>query len=92
MMPGFTAIEALDSRDTQGPPVRGLHAPRAHDAIVPALPRQHHAKVRQDCLDAGGLYWSEGKTGFTYGCIRPDGHGIVCGGRTKAQENSCDVF
>src|ERR1700719_2096519 len=39
-----------------------------------------------------GTTWVPGKTGHTSGCIMSDGSGVVCGGVTAAQKNTCDTF
>jgi hypothetical protein len=52
----------------------------------------NHDKVQGKCGGDGDVYWVEGKTGHTYGCMHPDGSGIVCGGVTKEQKKTCDTF
>src|SRR5438477_4077959 len=49
-------------------------------------------KVEGRCNESGGVYWTQGKTGNTYGCMNPDGGGIVCSGVTSAQKKTCDTF
>lgn len=39
-----------------------------------------------------GTFWTQGKTGHTYGCLNDDGSGIVCSGVTAAQKKTCDTF
>jgi len=36
-------------------------------------------KVEGKCNEAGGTYWGTSASG-SYGCLNPDGSGIVCGG------------
>jgi hypothetical protein len=45
-----------------------------------------------DCKAGGGTSWVPGKTGHTSGCMNADGSGVVCGGVTSAQKNSCSTF
>lgn len=95
MMPGFTAARALDSNGTHHRQrARVMDSSGVGDAIEPAMriQRRSHRRVRRDCGAGGGVYWSEGPTTATYGCMYPDGSGIVCGGRTRAEDNSCDTF
>jgi hypothetical protein len=37
-------------------------------------------KVEGKCNDRGGVYWPPVPPGHSYGCLNPDGSGIVCGG------------
>ncbi len=69
-----------------------LAAFAAESAMAETVPLQSRDKVQGKCGTSGGTYWTEGKTGKTYGCMNPDGSGIVCGGVTKDQKNSCDTF
>lgn len=64
----------------------------SQSAMADRVALQGRDKVQGKCGTSGGTYWSEGKTGHTYGCMNPDGSGIVCGGVTKDQKNSCDTF
>jgi hypothetical protein len=52
---------------------------------------QGHSKssVQSKCA---GIFWSQGKSGHTYGCLNDDGSGIVCGGVTTHQQKTCDTF
>lgn len=60
---------------------------------VLAMPRAAHAKtqsptqVEGKCNNTGGVYWPPTK-GHSYGCLNPDGSGIVCGGSKKG----CDSW
>lgn len=95
MLPGFTAALSLDQGGTHyGQRVVEVTPSLDGGGVVPALriSRLHHWQVQQSCMRAGGSYWSEGRTTATYGCIRPDGSGVVCGGLTQDQANSCDTF
>jgi len=49
-------------------------------------------QVEGKCGTSGGVFWKEGSTGHTYGCMNSDGSGIVCSGVTAAQKKSCDTF
>jgi hypothetical protein len=51
-----------------------------------------HTRVQGKCSDDGDVYWTEGKTGSTYGCLHADGSGIVCGGVTAQQKQTCSTF
>jgi hypothetical protein len=51
-----------------------------------------HDRVQGRCSGDGDVYWTEGKTGSTYGCLRADGSGIVCGGVTPQQKQTCSTF
>ena len=51
-----------------------------------------HNRVQGRCSGDGDVYWTEGKTGSTYGCLHADGSGIVCGGVTAQQKNTCSTF
>jgi hypothetical protein len=45
------------------------------------------------CAAGGGTSWTRGgKGGATSGCMNADGSGVVCGGQTPKQKNSCDTF
>jgi hypothetical protein len=51
-----------------------------------------HDRVQGKCNGDGDVYWTEGKTGSTYGCLHADGSGIVCGGVTAQQKKTCSTF
>jgi hypothetical protein len=57
------------------------------------MPQAAHAKdqkpdaVEGKCNENGGVYWPP-KNGHSYGCLNPDGSGIVCGGSKKG----CDSW
>jgi len=86
-MPGFTADAVLHGgrayRKDPAPPV-------SSESISPALRTQAYSqgKIRGFCANRGGLYWPPGKESSTYGCLLPNGDGIVCGG----SEPGCDTF
>ena len=90
-MPGFTAEVTLYKRSAR-------YYQKAGDVnragILPALriDSPGHTRIRNLCRQHGGTYWSEGKTTATYGCMLPNGSGIVCGGVTSDQKNTCDTF
>lgn len=48
-------------------------------------------RVQGKCGESGGTYSPPNKNGV-YGCLNPDGSGIVCGGVTKTQKKTCDTF
>src|SRR3954447_3464914 len=45
--------------------------------------------VKKSC---GGQYLGPSKANGSYGCVNADGHGIYCGGDTKAQKKTCSTF
>jgi hypothetical protein len=49
-------------------------------------------QVQGKCDGDGDVYWTQGKTGHTYGCMHADGSGIVCSGVTAAQKKTCSTF
>lgn len=57
------------------------------------MPQAAHAKdpkpdaVEGKCNETGGVYWPP-KNKHSYGCLNPDGSGIVCGGSKKG----CDSW
>ena len=51
-----------------------------------------HDRVQGKCSGDGDVYWTEGKTGSTYGCLHADGSGIVCSGVTAQQKKTCSTF
>ncbi len=48
-------------------------------------------KVQKMCGNTG-VFWPEGGTTATYGCMNKDGSGIVCGGVTPKDKKTCDTF
>ena len=52
----------------------------------------NHDQVQGKCSGDGDVYWTEGKTGSTYGCLYADGSGIVCSGVTASQKKTCSTF
>jgi hypothetical protein len=52
----------------------------------------NHDKVQGKCGGEGDVFWADAGVGHTYGCMHPDGSGIVCGGATKQQKKTCEVF
>ena len=52
----------------------------------------NHDQVQGKCSGDGDVYWVEGKTGHTYGCMHEDGSGIVCGGVSPKQKKTCSTF
>jgi hypothetical protein len=63
-------------------------------ALAETVSIKHHNKdqVQGKCGGDGDVYWVQGSSGHTYGCIHPDGSGIVCSGVTAAQKKTCDTF
>jgi hypothetical protein len=39
-----------------------------------------------------GVFWPQGGSSATYGCLNSDGSGIVCGGKTAKDKKTCDTF
>ncbi len=58
---------------------------------IPAASRAEKTQkpdaVEGKCNESGGVYWPPTK-GHSYGCLNPDGSGIVCGGAKKG----CDSW
>jgi hypothetical protein len=48
-------------------------------------------QVEGRCNESGGVYSPPSKSGV-YVCLNPDGSGIVCGGGTAEQKETCDKF
>lgn len=53
-------------------------------------------KAFSNCAKNGGANWTQSESdnpdNLTYGCVDKNGHGLVCGGGTVEQKNSCDTF
>jgi hypothetical protein len=51
-------------------------------------------QVKSSCTASGGVYsgFTPGSKGGTWGCLNPDGNGIVCGGTGDNYKNTCDTF
>lgn len=65
-------------------------APHAALADKPSpIANNPESQVKSEC--GGTFYPSTGPNGV-YGCAYDDGHGIVCGGATKAQKGSCTAY
>ncbi len=60
----------------------------ADSAMAERVKLQTQKQVKAGC---GGVYFPPSGAGV-YGCMNNDGSGIVCGGVTQAQKNSCDTF
>ncbi len=92
-IPGFTAETTLYKR---GHDYRqeGSVVACTIGAVLPALPIAFYSpnRLRGFCANRLGLFWPPGKESNTYGCLLPDGHGVVCGGDTTDQQTSCDRF
>ena len=65
----------------------------ADSAIAEEVSIKGHSKTKVEgkCNEDGGVYWPT-SAGGTYGCMNPDGSGIVCGGYTKEQKKTCSTF
>lgn len=65
----------------------------ADSAMAKEVPIQGNSKkeVKKRCDDSGGKYWPT-SDGGTYGCINPDGSGIICGGVTANDKKTCGTF
>jgi hypothetical protein len=90
-VPGFTAEASFRKRTERYYQKADVVASRNGAGILPAreVESQRHGHVKADCLRNGGVYWKEGPTTNTYGCINPNGSGIVCGG---TRPNTCTEF
>jgi hypothetical protein len=53
--------------------------------------KNHSKKQVKDSCQAGGAYWPT-SAGGTYGCMNPDGSGIVCGGVSAKDKKTCSTF
>ena len=96
-LPGFTAENAVQSRGARYvQPAKGAVAWRNTAAVQPALRVRSDghppATVKRRCDRGGGTYWGTGPTNATWGCVFPDGTGIVCGGVHPGDEKTCDTF
>lgn len=71
-----------------------LAAFAAYGASAETVSIKDHSKdkVQGKCDGEGDVFWTQGKTGHTYGCMHADGSGIVCSGVTAAQKKTCDTF
>jgi hypothetical protein len=49
----------------------------------------NQSQVKSSC---GGIFLPKNRPDGTYGCVNNDGSGIICGGKTKAQQRTCDTF
>lgn len=65
----------------------------ADSAMAEEVPITGHSKTKVEgkCNDSGGVYWPT-SSGGTYGCMNPDGSGIVCGGATAKDKKTCSTF
>jgi len=63
-------------------------------ALAETVSIKDHSKdrVQGKCSGDGDVFWVQGKSGHTYGCMHADGSGIVCSGVTAAQKKTCDTF
>jgi len=63
-------------------------------ALAETVPIAGHSKdkVQGKCSGDGDTFWTQGKSGQTYGCMHADGSGIVCGGGKSDQKKTCDTF
>jgi hypothetical protein len=61
-------------------------------AIAEQIPAQKPDAVQGKCGQSGGVHFPKTGPNSTYGCINPDGSGIVCGGITKKDKQTCDTF
>ncbi|MFM9915843.1 MAG: hypothetical protein ACKVOX_08550 [Rhizobacter sp.] len=48
--------------------------------------------VQGACMESGGVSFPKTGPDSTYGCMNKDGSGIVCGGKTKQDKQTCDTF
>jgi hypothetical protein len=95
-MPGFTAEIAVHTRGERYVQVAAGGLASRNTAVQPALRISSWghppATVKRRCDRGGGAYWGTGPTTATYGCMFPDGTGIVCGGVNSGDAGTCDTF
>jgi len=58
-------------------------------ALAKTISLAQGQKIIDSC---NGAHWSAGGTTATSGCMNKNGHGVVCGGVTDKQKNSCSTF
>jgi hypothetical protein len=94
MIPGFAAEAALQSRSTSQYQRRVGVDSMGRTGVTPAkeIALMSPRVVRSFCREMGGRSFSAVKGASTYGCVLKDDHGVVCGGVTKDQQNSCSTF
>jgi len=93
-MPGFTAEATLYRGGRRYGEEQAALASKNDADILPALPTGFYSpgRLRGFCANRLGLFWPPGAESNTYGCLLPDGHGVVCGGDTQDHQTSCDKF
>ena len=91
-IPGFTAGFVLHGPSVLRRRTAGIARWTGSAHIQPARRTQLLSirRVRSTCQ--GGTFWGPGPTTSTWGCMRADGTGIVCGGQTQSEKSSCDTF
>lgn len=60
-------------------------------AMAEQIPAQPPDAVEGRCFEKG-VYFPKTGPNSTYGCMYDDGSGIVCGGKTKKDKETCDTF
>jgi hypothetical protein len=65
----------------------------ADSALAKEVPIKGNSKtqVKDKCDASGGTYWPT-SAGGTYGCVNPDGSGIICGGVSAKDKKTCGTF
>lgn len=65
----------------------------ANSAMAEEVSIKGHSKTKVEgkCNESGGVFWPT-SAGGTYGCMNPDGSGIVCGGATPKDKKTCATF
>ncbi len=65
----------------------------ADSAMAKEVPIKGNSKTQVEgrCNESGGTYWPT-SAGGTYGCVNPDGSGIICGGVTANDKKTCGTF
>ena len=65
----------------------------ADSAMAKEVPIKGNSKTQVEgrCNQSGGTYWPT-SAGGTYGCVNPDGSGIICGGVTANDKKTCGTF
>lgn len=61
-------------------------------AMAEQIPAPKPDIVEGKCGNSGGVFFPKTGPNSTYGCINDDGSGMVCGGKTPKDKQTCDTF